>query len=165
MSAMVGALFFVRKGREAAFTTLPPLFVRHPPLHREGYNKVTPSAARPFCGRAARKDFAKQKICGKKRRKPSGQAARNAAADLRALRRRGGKGGREAPAITPSVMLPSLTTPPSCLWQATVSAAQGKRRLGQEISPQWEISKLAGGQRAHLVAARRCGLRRASFAA
>ena len=58
-----------------------------------------------------------------------------------------------------------ITTPPSCLWQATVSAAQGKRRLGQEISPQWEISKLAGGQRAHLVAARRFGLRRASFAA
>ena len=45
--------FFVRQGWEAAFTTLPPLFVRHPPLHREGYNKVTPSAARPFCGRAA----------------------------------------------------------------------------------------------------------------
>ena len=35
------------------------------------------------------KDFAEQKICGKRRRKPSGQAARNAAADLRALRRRG----------------------------------------------------------------------------
>ena len=48
MSAMVGALFFVRQGREAAFTTLPPLFVRHPPLHREGYNKITPSAARPL---------------------------------------------------------------------------------------------------------------------
>ena len=47
MSALVGALFFVRQGREAAFTTLPPLFVRHPPLHREGYNKVTPSAAGP----------------------------------------------------------------------------------------------------------------------
>ena len=48
MSAMVGALFFVRKGWEADFTTLPPLFVRHPPLHREGYNKITPSAARPL---------------------------------------------------------------------------------------------------------------------
>ena len=29
---------------------------------------------------------------------------------------------------------------------ATVSAAQGERRLGQEISPQWEISKLASGK-------------------
>ena len=47
---------------------------------------------RSFLLQGSRKDFAQQKICGKRRRKPSGQAARNAAADLRALRRRGGKG-------------------------------------------------------------------------
>ena len=56
--------------------------------------------------RVPKKHFAKQKICGKRRRKSSGQAARNAAADLRALRRRGGK-GRE---FTPSVTTPKVTS-------------------------------------------------------
>ena len=47
--------------------------------------------------------------------KPSGQAARNAAEDLRALRRRGGKKLE----VTPSVTVSGLTTPPSCLRQDT----------------------------------------------
>ena len=63
---------------------------------------------------------------------------------------RGGEAGggrkREPRAITTLRHGVGLTTPPSCLWQATVSAAQGERRLGQEISPQWEISKLASGK-------------------
>ena len=91
------------------------------PPRRGGQNKVTPSAARPQ------------------------ERARGTSLS------EGGTGMTETPAITPSDLSWDSTTPPSCLWQATVSAAQGKRRLGQEISPQWEISKLANGQR-HTVA-------------
>ena len=74
-----------------------------------------------------------------------------------AATRRQGRAG--SPAIYSLRHGVGLTTPPSCLWQATVSAAQGERRLGQEISPQWEISKLASGKeptglfaRKHLLA-------------
>ena len=38
-------------------------------------------------------------------------------------------------AVTPSVAVSDSTTLPSCLRQATVSAAQGKRRLGQGNAP------------------------------
>ena len=136
------------------------------PLHREGYNKVTPSAPTghlPLPGLPQRfceaKDLREEETQAERssRKERSGGPAGFAAT------RRQGRAG--SPAIYSLRHGVGLTTPPSCLWQATVSAAQGKRRLGQEISQQWEISKLAGGQRAHLVAARRFGLRRASFAA
>ena len=62
---------------------------RHPPHYAPCGDEATPSvcfANTSLLYRAPKKHFAKQKICGKRRRKPSGQAARNAAADLRALR-------------------------------------------------------------------------------
>ena len=180
MSAMVGALFFVRQGWEADFTTLPPLFVRHPPLHREGYNKVTPSAPTghlPLPGLPQRfceaKDLWEE---GEKAlswqshsvaltafelgngalyapfpdraralpREKSGRKKRSgcckAIARICALRRRGRKGDIDCFAATRrqgragSLAIYSLrhgvglTTPPSCLWQATVSRG-GENRL------------------------------------
>ena len=45
------------------------------------------------------------------------------------------------------------TTPPSCLRQATVSAAQGKRRLSHGFCPQWQKPQFAAHAR-HTVAMR-----------
>ena len=43
------------------------------------------------------------------------------------------------------------TTPPSCLRQSTVSAAQGRRRLGRGFCPQWQKPQFAVRAR-HTVA-------------
>ena len=58
-------------------------------------------------------------------------------------RREGCKGKRRTDA----------TTPPSCLRQATVSAAQGKRRLSHGFCPQWQKPQFAAHAR-HTVAMR-----------
>ena len=51
--------------------------------------------------------------------------------------------------FTPSVTVSGLTTPPSCLRQATVSAAQGKRRFGQGMPRTMGHSQVRRRQRAH----------------
>ena len=50
---------------------------------------------------------------------------------------------------TPSVTVSGLTTPPSCLRKDTVSAAQGKRRLGQGMPRTMGHSQVRRRRRAH----------------
>ena len=99
------------------------------PLHREGYNKVTPSAPTghlPLPGLPQRFCEAKDLREAEPQAERSSRKERSGGPAGFAATRRQGRAG--SPAIYSLRHGVGLTTPPSCLWQATVSRG-GENRL------------------------------------
>ena len=155
-----------KERREADFTTLPPLYVRHPPLHREGYNKITPSAARPLLRARGtsliglpKKDLPQQRFFGKRRSRHQSLAPTKEGQARFALLRRGRQG------IAGSPCNYSLSLAADVPSDSKTASRAVEPALGQGMARSMCHSQARKRSKPHLVAARRLGLRRASFAA